>query len=238
MNSGGRSSSSTGDIGGAPGGFDYRALAMALKDVMGPRQHSSQRELNLTFPGRSRKQKALQNTPANIAIEDDNQTSQTTPKDTQKDTPVIAPGIPTIEQTKQADSPKDEIETPRPAVRVYSPVDAANKVQEAIDKRTAERKRRALAEAEEEEDEEEVKKKPAMMKRPAGKHDGGKDQKTTERTEAGKGKEKGAAATTTAHKGKSDKSKKAPDEGKHREQGLRRLANHRPWLRTRQQSTT
>ena len=213
MNSGGRSSSSTGDMGGAPGGFNYRALAMALRDVMGPRQHSSQHELNLTFPGRSRRQKALQNAPANVAIEDDSQTSQTTPKDTQKDTPAIAPDIPTIEQGKHADlSPKDEIETPPPAVRVYSPVDAANKVQEAIDKRTAERKRRA----EEEEEEEEVKKKPAMMKRPAGKHDGGKDQKTEERTEAGKGKEKGAAATTTAHKGKSDKSKKAPDEAKKR----------------------
>ena len=149
MNSGGRSSSSRGDIGGAPGGFDYRALATALRDVMGSRQQSPQHELNLTFPGRSRRPKALQNTPANVAIEDDSQTSQKdTPKDTQKDTPVIAPAI---EQGKHADSPKDEIETPPPAVRVYSPVDAANKVQEAIDKRTAERKRRAEEEEEEEE---------------------------------------------------------------------------------------
>ena len=73
-----------------------------------------------------------------------------------------------------------------------------------------------------------------------------KDQKTEKRTEAGKGKEKGAAdkgkekaadikgkQASTAHKGRSDKSKKAPDEPKSRTE----TAGNRPWRRTRQHTT-
>lgn len=80
-----------------------------------------------------------------------------------------------------------------------------------------------------------------------GKNSVGKDEKTEKRTEAGKGKEKGAAdkgkeneadikgkQTSTAHKGKCDKSKKAPDDPKSRTE----TAGNRPWRRTRQQCTT
>ena len=75
----------------------------------------------------------------------------------------------------------------------------------------------------------------------------GKDPKTEKRTEAGKGKEKGAAdkgnekaadikgmQASTAHNKKSDKSKKAPDEPKSRTE----TAGNRPWRRTRRQCTT
>ena len=161
------SSSSRGGGDQGAGQFDYRNLAQCLQNLMqmGRSQAQEGGAVNLTFPNRGRRQKALGNGPA-TAIEDDSQNSQVSPKETQntQKTPALGDAQVTPPEKREIFTPPAEA----PAeVKVYSPAEASARVQEAIDRRTA--KRKAEKAEEEEEADATVLKKPAAKKAAAKK---------------------------------------------------------------------
>ena len=196
-NAGGASSGSRGDTGGAGGaqhGFDIRGVAAALQQIimMGRQNSQHQQDLNLTFPNRGgRRQRALGNGPA-AAIEDDSQNSPKESQNTPKENQNTSKENQTMQKAADQNTPEEkrEEETPPPAVKVYSPVDASRKIQDAIDRRTADRKALAAEAAEAEEED-------GTFKRPAAKSAAAK---------GASAKAKGASAKAAAAKSAAAKS--------------------------------
>ena len=159
--------------------------------MMGRQNSQHQQDLNLTFPTGAAGDKGLwgmvQHVPSRMTVRTLLKRTRTVRKRTRTLLMQNAAVPPNNQDTPEE---KREEETPPPNVKVYSPVDAPQKIQDAIKRRTADRKALAAEAAEAEEE-------AGTLKRPAAKSAAAK---------GASAKAKGASAKAAAAKSAAAKS--------------------------------